>query len=113
MVPHDVITHLIKNNMNNFTIAKNLYDDSGYETPSSILDVVKNDFSSLERNQDIDTVIDTMIIEEDVAKYPILESRYMPAIHEHIGEGTTGHVYSMSTVIGPVAVKFQNHSSRV
>lgn len=106
----------MEDQMYKFTQCVNTYDLSGYETPSVLFDKIGDDFSSLVYKHEDDVTIDT-IVYDDMSRgmYPLLGnnclSRKMPNIHEHIGEGTTGHVYSMVGKHGPVAVKFQEHSS--
>ena len=36
--------------------------------------------------------------------------RIVPNLTSHIGQGTTGKIYSMVSEHGPVAIKFQEHS---
>lgn len=103
-------------NMENFTTAVNFYETSGFATPSIVADSLGGEFSSLVHKEEMETMIDTMVLADgESGKYPLLGTscvpRIMPNIHEHIGEGTTGHVYSMATQCGPMAVKFQKHSS--
>lgn len=106
-----------EDNMKNFTEAVNMYEPSGFGTPLDVTDRLSVDFSCLvHKDEETCTTIDTTMTElEEVARYPLLgtrcETRLMPNITQHIGEGTTGHVYSIVTRFGPVAVKFQEHSS--
>lgn len=102
--------------MENFTKVNDFYESSGFVTPHNVAESVGGGFSSLVRRDEMDSMIDTMLPEDgESGEYPLLGTncvpKIMPDIHEHIGEGTTGHVYSMLTRRGPMAVKFQKHSS--
>lgn len=51
--------------------------------------------------------IDTILAQDgDSCEYPLVVTndvpQIMPRIHEHIGEGTHGHVYSMATHFGNI-----------
>ena len=105
-----------EDDMKNFTEAVNMYDPAGFDTPPDVTGRLIADFSSLVHKAETSTAIGTIMTDvEEEGRYPLLgtksESRLMPSINEHIGEGTTGHVYSIATRFGPMAVKFQEHSS--
>ncbi|CAM9936892.1 unnamed protein product, partial [Ectocarpus fasciculatus] len=105
----------VRDNMEHFTKSVDLYELARYETPSAVSERLGDGFSTLALRSDMGATIDTILTDEDSCKYPLLVTdnvpRTMPSIHEHIGEGTHGHVYSIVSRFGNMAVKFQNHSS--
>ena len=105
-----------EDNMVKFTRSVNLYEGPGLHTPRKVENVLGTAFSTLVYKAEMDKVIATMLVDAETSgTYPLLGTkcvpRLMPNLDEHIGEGTVGHVYSQLTSIGPIAVKFQEHSS--
>lgn len=104
--------------MMNVTVATDMCGGEGLETPSHVSNAIGHERFIIPRTRKklTHTVIDTMLHETESAGTQSLlgtqcEPRLTPNLHEHIGEGTTGHVYSEVTREGQVAVKFQRHSS--
>lgn len=98
-------------NMTKFTETVDFYSSTGLSVPIIISKNNDETLSALVKRKDMYDFVRTIVIEDmGSCQYPLLGSKYVPNIDEHIGEGTTGHIYSMVTRRGQLAVKFQNHS---
>ena len=100
--------------MEKFTRVDNLYEKSDLETPLKLRDLEASgtpltNLVNTERMRKIRSLVDIELV-----PYPLegvhCAPRLLPAIDEHIGEGTYGHIFSIQGVRDIYAVKFQQHA---
>ena len=106
--------------MAKFTEVADMYSSSGFTVPDVIRMNQGSDLSTLIESASIKILLNSMVDPDGVSEvsYPFVEDNgcvpmFHPMLNEHIGEGTYGHVYSMSRSrysSDTVAVKFQSHS---